>query len=433
MTNRPVGYRSTLLRSVVLVRAVITSLAFFINACSPGSDAKARPHEVAPGSDNPTTRVTDREHLEQENKPTHGTGGEEAGTRASLRVTLSEAGYQTAQIAVESPRVEPSALAGAGLEVAGQVELDPARVALISPRTAGRVERLLVVPGDRVRAGETVALLYSPAYITAQADLIQALRRAATLTGTGDAEGAQALASAARRRLQLLGVAEESIAALQNSGSPSDLLHVVAPFDGSVLERQALAGTAVEVGSPLFTIADLSAVNAAAAIPEHALRNVRIGQKASIQVSSYPERRFAGQVTRLSDQIDSTRRTAKALIRIANPERLLKPGMFATVVLDEPARAPTGNRGKPGAPSSALSVPATAVLSDTEERYVFVQVGPRSFERRPIEVVTGTASVMGGERILVVSGLVPNELVVTRGAFILKSELAKSSFAEDEH
>ena len=75
------------------------------------------------------------------------------------RVTLTEVAFANARIAVEPARVETGAASAGGLAVPGQVEFDPARVALISPRTAGRIERLLVVPGDRVASGQPVASL----------------------------------------------------------------------------------------------------------------------------------------------------------------------------------------------------------------------------------------------------------------------------------
>ncbi|MHB1169583.1 MAG: efflux RND transporter periplasmic adaptor subunit, partial [Longimicrobiales bacterium] len=95
------------------------------------------------------------------------------------------------------------------------------------------------------------------------------------------------------------------------------------------------------------------------------------------------------------------------------------PGMFASVSL-----------GVPGASAgpATLTVPSSAVVTDGAERYVFVEIGPRSYERREVEV----APAANG-RVAIMTGLSAGERVVIRGAFTLKSELGKAEFGEDEH
>ncbi len=351
-------------------------------------------------------------------------GGEEGESGASTRVTLGEAAFRTARIAVEVPALESVGAATGGLEVPGQVDFDPARVAIVSPRASGRLERLLVVPGDRVSAGQTVALVQSPAFLTAQNDVLQAHRRLEILRESPDASGAQALLDAARRRLALLGLGESSIRRLEESGTPSALLPVAAPFAGSIIESEALAGQAVEAGSPLFKIADLSVVNVAADVPERALPAVRVGQSAAIRVTGAPTAAFTGRVSRVSDVLDPEKRTARALITVSNSGRALKPGMFATVSL----------RGGGASTMQTLTIPATAVVTDGAARYVFVEIGPRTYERRPVELASGIVAGAGtaGSRVSVVSGLDADDRVVIRGAFTLKAELAKATLVDED-
>ena len=350
--------------------------------------------------------------------------GEEGEAGVSTRVTLGEAAFRTARIAVETPTLESMSAATGGLEVPGQVDFDPARVAIVSPRASGRLEQLLVVPGDRVGAGQTVALVQSPSFLTAQNDVLQARRRLDLLRETPDAAGAQALLDAARRRLALLGLSEAAIRRLEESGVPSALLAVAAPFAGSIIEAQALAGQAVEAGTPLYKIADLSVVNIAADVPERALPALRMGQSAAIRVTGAPQAAFAGRVTRVSDVLDPEKRTARALISVSNSGRALKPGMFATVSL----------RGGEASQVRALTIPATAVVTDGAARYVFVEVGPRTYERRPVELAAGIVAGAGtaGSRVSVVSGLDDDDRVVIRGAFTLKSELAKATLVDED-
>ena len=359
-----------------------------------------------------------------------GETGEEKEEGTGNVVTLTEVSFATARITVEPVRGDAAGTMEGGFDVPGQVEFDPARVALVSPRASGRIERLLVVPLQRVSAGQPVALLHSPAFITAQIDLLQAKRRAGVLAGTADAEGGQALLTAARRRLELLGVGSGAIEQIEAGGEPSRFLAVTAPFDGSIVEANALAGAAVEAGTPLFKIADVSVVNVGADVPERTLGSVRVGQGATIRVPAFPTTTFAGRITSISDQLDPTTRTAEALIQVTNTNRTLRPGMSATVTL----RVPGATTGRS---PTAITIPASAVIADGDARYVFVQTGPYTYERRAVRLGTGVAPGSGptsgfGSRVIILEGLTAGEQIVTQGAFTLNSELGKASFAEEE-
>lgn len=348
----------------------------------------------------------------------HEEEGEELSGQSG-RVELGEAAFRNAGIEVAEVRLREVAGSVSRAVVPGQVELDPARVVLVSPRTSGRIERLTVVEGDRVQAGQPLAHVLSPAFLTAQNDFIQALRRAKLLAGTGDEDGARALAEAARRRLKLIGASDRVVERLIAGGDPLDLLPVASPMGGSVIEAHTLAGAAVDAGSPIFTVADLAVVNVVADVPERALPALRQGQSAEIRLSAYPDMRFGGVVERIRNQLDPSTRTAKAVIRVENPRGTLRPGMFGSVAL-APAE---------GTPLEARPVvPAGAVVTDGAEAFVFVEVAPRTFERRAVDV-----EPLGEGELVVRSGLAAGERVVTRGAFTLKSELGKAEFGEDDH
>lgn len=359
------------------------------------------------------------------------------------RVGLSAASYSTAGIVIDTVRRTSVAAPSGGLEVPAQIQFDPARVALISPRTAGRIERLTVAVGDRVGVGQAVGYLSSPDFLTAQADYLQARRRAALLAGTADAEGTAALARAARQRLEFLGVPASAIARLDAGGEPAVLLPIVAPMSGSITQSMALAGAAVQPGTPIFQIANVSIVNAIAQVPERALSVVHEGQGAAVSVAAFPALHFDGRVTRLQSELDSATRTVKAVVRVPNDGRQLRPGMFATVRLNVPAGSSvasttalsTGVSSNSSSAGGLITIPEQAVIVQGEQRYVFVQVAPRIFERRAVTVVplapAGSAVEPGG-RVVVQSGLAPGDLVVVRGAFTLQSELGKSQLGGDE-
>lgn len=210
----------------------------------------------------------------------------------------------------------------------------------------------------------------------------------------------------------------------------------------------ALAGAAVQPGTPIFQIASVSIVNAIAQVPERALSVVHEGQGAAVSVAAFPALHFTGRVTRLQSELDSATRTVKAVVRVPNDGRQLRPGMFATVRLNVPAGSSAASSvassssstsaGVGSGTSSAgglITIPERAVIVQGEERYVFVQVAPRTFERRAVTVVplapAGSAVEPGG-RVVLQSGLAVGDLVVVSGAFTLQSELGKSQLGGDE-
>ncbi|MEX2608678.1 MAG: efflux RND transporter periplasmic adaptor subunit [Gemmatimonadota bacterium] len=373
-------------------------LAFSMGACS---DDEA-----------PSLAAGEEQHDEHgdEHADEDGADGRVELTEAAIR----NAGIEVAEVAAREVSGEPS-----GAAVPGQVEFDPSRVVLVSPRTGGRIERLTAVEGDQVRAGQPLAYVLSSAFLTAQNDFLQSVRRAQVLAGTGDEEGARALAEAARRRLRLLGATDALVERLAGGGDPLDLLPIGSPIGGSIVEAHSITGAAVEAGSPIYTVADLSVVNVVAEVPERALSTLRRGQTADVRLSAYPDERVQGTVDRIREELDPSTRTARAVIRVPNPRRLLRPGMFASVALSAGAAAPREMRPV---------IPESAVVTDGAERYVFVEVAPRTFERRTVDVAP-----LGGGELLIRSGIAAGERIVIRGAFTLQSELGKAEFGGHAH
>ncbi len=343
------------------------------------------------------------------------------------RITLPAAAAAAAGIRTEPARRAERNAEATMAEVPGQVEADPSRTAFISARGAGRLERLTAVAGDRVAADQVVAWVMSPEFLTAQNDFRQATRRAALLAGSTDSAGALALAAAARGRLRLFGLGTAELDRLERGGEPSGLLPVTSPFAGSLVEGLMLTGSSVGAGTPIFRLIDLSGVNIAASVPERLLPGLRVGQRALVTVPAYPGRQLDGRVERIKDELDPGTRTVIALIHVANPGRLLRPGMFAQIRLQVPA-------GTAALSGAVTSVPATALVSDGEQRYVFVEVAPLTYERRAVELGVNDVGVerTGAVRVTLRSGVRAGEKVVTQGAFTLKSELAKAGFAEEE-
>jgi RND family efflux transporter MFP subunit len=357
-------------------------------------------------------------------RPTPEAGSPGAIERAAgaPRVRLSDSAVALAGIRTEPARDARQDADAAALAVPAEVAADPARIALITPRAAGRLERLQAAVGAQVRAGAVVAEVLTPDLLVAETDYQLARRRAERLRGTPDSAGAWALVEAAAQRLDLLGAGAAERRRLDAGGDPTALVALTAPFAGSLVDGGALPGARVEPGTQVFRLVDLSEVDVVARVPESAIASVRIGQRARVTLEAFPDRTLVGVIERIRDELDPTTRTIEAVLHLGNPGGALRPAMFATVLLQ-------GAGLRPG----DVLVPGSALVTDGEGQAAFVEVRPGIFERRDVVAVAlpplpGAVAPL----VLIRQGLTAGERVVVNGAFVLKSELGKAAFAEEE-
>jgi cobalt-zinc-cadmium efflux system membrane fusion protein len=202
-------------------------------------------------------------------------------------------------------------------------------------------------------------------------------------------------------------------AELKSKDLPVSAYAIWAPFDGTILDRELIVpGVYVDTTHRIFTLADLSTVWVEVNIHESRYGALNRSHDAAISLATaaYPGRSFDAEVIYTGDLVDLKSRTVKLLARAANPERMLKPGMFVDVTLRL-----KGTR-------QAILIPEAAILTDDDSRLVFVRTGPEQFERR--RVVTGTSD---GDRVAILEGLNTGESVVVEGAFKLKSKAVRPS------
>ena len=340
-----------------------------------------------------------------------GTEAHEAEAPAS--VTLSAQAVAAADLKTATAATR---LVARLITAAGELEWNARRVVHLTARTPGRLERVLVVRGDRVREGQLLAEIYSPDYLTLQAEYIQAAARARRQAGNaGEEEPARAFLAGARERLVLLGVTAAEIDDLGARAVPKPLLAVRAPLSGTVLESGVVVGDAVGLGTSLFRLADPSTLWACLHIREKDLAALKAGTDVVLKTQAYPGEEFRGRLALIGDVIEPATRTIEGRVEVGNAAGKLKAGMYV-----EAAAAAAGER-------QALVVPEESVQDDLGEPIVFVKTGERTFVRR--EVVTGER-FDGAVEIL--KGLEAGETVVTSGSFLLKSEIRKGGL-EDDH
>lgn len=345
------------------------------------------------------------------------------GHEEAAAVELSPEEIKAAGIKTE--KIEPQA-AGGELPVTGIIQPNADRLGQVAGRVPGRVVRVDASLGDRVKAGQPLAVLDSievgearSALVQVQADLRvaeAALQRAESLRAEnivpekeylrarGDAEKARAAAAAARERVRMLGVGSAAEA------DGASLFSVTAPFAGTIIEKTAVPGALSEPAKPLFTVADLSTVWIEANVFESDLARVVRGAHASVTVSAWPGSPFKGRVTYIASVMDKETRTVRARVEVPNFDGRLRPGMFANVVITVPAQGS----------AKTLYVPADAVVLMDGKPNVFVR-GDHGFEAR--EVTTGARS---GGRVEIKDGVQRSEEVVVAGTYELKARIQKA-------
>ena len=290
----------------------------------------------------------------------------------------------------------------------GTVMMDESRVASVTPKINGFVERLYVnTTGQPVRRGQPLADVYSPDLLAAQEELLLARRLDRTVGQSavpGVPSSSGELLAAARRRLRLWDVSESQIDEVLRTGRARRTVTLYSPVSGVVTEKKVVVGQAVQAGMELYTLADLSEVWIDVQVRETEAANVRAGTGADVEFATYPGRTYKGRVTFIYPTIAEQTRSVRARVSVANAAGQLKPGMYATVQLSSPTR-------------SALTVPRAAVVQTGERAVVFVDQGKGAL--RPVDVETGASA---GDYVEILAGLEPGQRVVTSAQFLLDSE-----------
>jgi cobalt-zinc-cadmium efflux system membrane fusion protein len=318
------------------------------------------------------------------------------------------------------------------LKCTAEVEHDKNRYAHVAPRAPGFLRSVARDLGDRVQAGDALAVVASTQLSNAKADLLRAhtlvalwernnareqrllARKISTVRDALQAETelAKSRVSAARakQRLRNLGLADAEIARVTSSQDTSADLALTAPIAGTVVARDAVVGEIVDTDGALFAIADTRKVWAMLDVQEADVRRVQVGQPIVLSVAALRGETFPGRVTWISAELNRRTRTLKARAEVANPLGVLRAGMFGRAAVQV------------SGPEARVLVPKNAVQWEGCCNVVFVRKNDRLFEPRKVRLGPDA-----GERWVVEAGLSAGETVVTTGSFLLKTEIKKGS------
>jgi membrane fusion protein, heavy metal efflux system len=295
----------------------------------------------------------------------------------------------------------------------GSVTPDVSRTVPVNALSGGRVIEIAARLGDDVQKGQLLLKIHSADLALALSDYQKAvademlsrraLERALLLFEHGalaekEKENAQNTedkakvdVAAAKERIHILNGNLETL---------SPILEVRAPIAGAIIAQNVTSGAGVKSldnAPDLFTIADLSEVWVMCDVYENNLARVHVGDQAEVRLAAYPDRALRGRVAKIMSLLDPATRTAKVRLELANPNGLMKPGMFATVKFVSQST------------TRHVIVPASAILRLHDKDWVFRPAGGKNFRR--MEVTAGAALGDGTQQVL--AGLAAGDRVVS--------------------
>ena len=354
----------------------------------------------------------------------------------------------------------------AEIRMVGKVDYDETHLEYITAWVPGRLDKLYVdYTGVPVKKGDNMVYIYSPELLSAQEELIQAIKAQENIKNSQSQimrDVTSGTVDAAREKLRLLGLTAEQVSEIEKRGSASDHITINSPASGIVIHKNAQEGMYVTTGTRIYTLADLSNVWVKLDAYESDLSWLRNGQEVEFTTVSYPGEVFKGTISFIDPVLNSTTRTVKVRVEVPNNDGRLKPEMFVkavvkarvtagkkvmdanlagkwicpmhpSVIKDEPGNCDICGmklvkaeslgyvNDDPNEAQKPLVIPATAPLITGTRAIVYVEIpdsNKPTFDGREI-----TLGPRAGNFYVVKEGLKEGERVVTRGNFKIDSAL----------
>ncbi len=350
----------------------------------------------------------------------HEQGGEAGDHEEEGAAELTPAQIRTAGIEVMTVHVEPVADI---LVAPGEVMLNAYRTSRVTPRIPAQIVKRHAYLGDHVASGDPLVTLSSVEVAEAQGQLLVSDREWKRVQKLGRkvvSERRYIEAQVARQqafaKVLAYGMTEQQVRELLRPGNAARAngeLELLSPQAGTVIEDDFVVGELAEPGRVLFTVTDESRLWVDARLNANEANLVKVGSRARIRIG---EQWLNGKVIQTRHALDEATRTLSLRLEVANPDDQLHPGQFVTAEIESALVQP------------AIAVPMGAVLRSPDGDWqVFIEEAPGRYEPREVEVQRTV-----GKR-LVVEGLKEGERIVSKGAFFIQSEIAKSGFEVHNH
>ncbi len=295
------------------------------------------------------------------------------------------------------------------IRAVARVDFDEQGMARLHSKVEGWIEELRIdKTGEFVEAGDVLLSIYSPKLVSTQQEYLLALNNLEALESSPFDDirrGAEQLVESSRERLTLFDVPEHQIRELESSREIQKNLHIHTPASGTVISIGARAGQYITPKTELYMIVDLSTVWVYADIYEYELPWVNVGDEVEMTLAGIPGRTFIGELDYIYPYAESGTRSIKVRLSFDNPEQLLKPEMFAEVVIKSDKQIET------------VVIPSEAIIRSGKSERVFVVRAPGKFE--PVVVKLG---IQSAGQVAVLEGIEDGDEVVVSGQFLVDSE-----------
>jgi len=310
------------------------------------------------------------------------------------------------------------------LKLSGEISFDDNKVVRVFPFSSGQVIRVNVSLGDKVAKGQTLAVIKSADVAGNYADLSSAgndvaiakkhMDNAASLYQSGIASEREYIEAKENYNKALIAAnkVKEQIAINGGGNTTANGLYIIkAPISGYVVEKKLTQGSFIrnDNNDNLFTIGDIKDVWVWANVYESDIAKVKEGYKASVSTLAYPDTAFDGVVDKVNQILDPVTKVMKIRVRLANPHMLLKPEMFANILIEnkEGIKCPT--------------IPTAAVISDNGKNYVVLYHDRCNLQLREVSVLKNI-----DDKAYIKQGIQPNDKVVSQNQILLYRALKES-------
>ncbi|WP_428390951.1 efflux RND transporter periplasmic adaptor subunit [Lichenicoccus sp.] len=281
------------------------------------------------------------------------------------------------------------------IEAVGYVGYDEDLVSSINTRADGWIEKLFVkAEGDTIKQGQPLYEMFSPKLATAESEYLTAM-----------SSGMPSLLSGSRARLRALGFGPSQIEALAKGRKAGDRVARYADTSGVLIKLGVREGAYVMPATEVMKIADLSKVWVLVEVDQSRVATLDVGQKATATIDAFPGQSWNGVIDYIYPDINATTRTVKVRVRFDNPDRRLRPNMYAHVVIDAAPKA------------DAVFIPSSALIETGDSERVAVALGGGRFDICPV-----VAGFQAGSNTEILKGLEAGQKVVVAAQFLIDSE-----------
>ncbi len=306
------------------------------------------------------------------------------------------------------------------LHLSGEVSFNEDRIVKVFPNSSGQVTDVKVTLGDRVQAGQVLAIVKSADVAgnytdlsSADADVNIAKRQmdnAESLFKSGlssqkeyeEAKQQYEKARSARNKIQ-------SLITINGGGNmeAGGVYYIKAPISGYIVEKKVNTGGFIrlDMTDNMFTISDLKEVWVWANVYEADISKVKEGYSALVTTLAYPDKKFTGTIDKISNVLDPNNKVMRIRVRLSNTDMLLKPEMFTNVTISNVEN------------QTAVCIPITALVEENSLTYVILYNNDCDLKVAQVEILKKT-----GDKAFIKSGVAQGQKVLTHDALLLYKE-----------